>query len=158
MNLKKIIFFSLISSFCVFSQTKDAYDQEGAKGGLLDPSRLSVQHSLSFGMGTASGMSMQSQGLYSTLLTYKFSQPVTLHLNFGFPLFSTFSPYGNLNQQNLTSMEYFRNMPLQASLAWQPTSNLSLQLNIVKNPQQFDYFSGMASPFYSVHPHLFQSW
>jgi hypothetical protein len=157
MRLVKIPFFMIIAGMCVFSQTKESYNQEEAKGGLLDPSRFSVQHSLSFGMGGASGMSMQSQGLYSTLLTYKFSQPVTLHLNFGFPLYSTFSPAGNLNRDNLTSLEYFRNMPLEASLSWQPSSNLYLQLNIVRNPQ-YDYYSGMAYPFYSSRPHLFQPW
>src|SRR5512141_950562 len=86
----------------LFSQTKDAYEQSGDKsnaGGLLDPQKLSIHHSLSFGMGTSSMSSMQSQGLYSTMLTYQFSQPVTLHLNFGFPLFSSFSPYQNLTQQ-----------------------------------------------------------
>jgi hypothetical protein len=157
MIIRKILFFMLIASISAFSQTKEAYDQAGQKGGLGDTSRLSIHHSLSFGMGAASGMNMQSQGLYSTLLTYKFSQPVTLHLNFGFPLYSTFSPNGNLSQQNLTSMEYFKNMPLEASLSWQPTSNLFLQLNIVRNPQ-YDYLSGMVSPYYSNNPHLFQRW
>jgi hypothetical protein len=149
MPVRNVTWILLIASVCVFSQTKESYDGT-LKGGLLDPSRLKINHSLSFGMGTASGASMQSQGLYSTLLTYQFSQPVTLHLNFGFPLYSTFSPYGNLNQQNLTSMEYFKNMPLDVSLAWKPTSHLFLQLNVVRNPQ-YDYFSGATNPFYSRH-------
>ena len=139
-----------IANICIFSQTKDSYNQDDAKKGLLDPSRLKVNHSLSFGMGSGSGMSMQSQGLYSTLLTYQFSRPVTLHLNFGFPLYSTFSTYGNLNQKNLTSLEYFKNMPLDVSLSWKPSSNLLLQLNVVRNPQ-YDYFSGRAYPLYSRH-------
>ncbi len=148
--MRKATWFLLLASACLCAQTKESFDQESSKGGLLDPSRLKINHSLNFGMGTASGMSMQSQGLYSTLLTYQFSRPVTLHLNFGFPLFSTFSPYGNLNQSNLTSMEYFKNMPLDVSLSWKPTSNLFLQLNVVRNPQ-YDYFTGTANPFYSTH-------
>jgi hypothetical protein len=148
--LRKATSLLLMAAVCIVAQTKDSYNQEDAKGGLLDPSRLSIHHSLSFGMGAAPGMSMQSQGLYSTLLTYQFSQPVTLHLNFGFPLYSTFSPYGNLNQKNVASMEYFKNMPLDLSLSWKPSSNLFLQLNIVRNPQ-YDCFSGMSYPFYSRH-------
>jgi hypothetical protein len=157
MRLRAILFFQLIAVVCAFSQTKESFNQEGTKVGLLDPSRFSIQHSLSFGMGTASGMSMQSQGLYSTLMTYKFSQPVTLHLNFGLPLYSTFSPSSNLNRENLTSLAYFKDMPIEASLSWQPTSNLFLQLNIVRNPQ-YDYYSGTPYPFYSGRPHLFQPW
>ena len=150
MAMKKITILLLIPAICIFSQTKDSYKQDSAKGGLFDPSRLKIHHSLSFGMGAASGMSMQSQGLYSTLLTYQFSQPVTLHLNFGFPLYSTFAPYGNLNQKNLTSMEYFKNMPLDVSLSWKQASNLLLQINVVRNPQ-YDYFTGTGYPFYSRH-------
>jgi hypothetical protein len=142
-----VLFFA---AACVFSQTKDSYNQETPKGGLLDPSRIKINHSLSFGMGAAQGMSMQSQGMYSTLLTYQFSRPVTLHLNFGLPLFSTFSPYGNLNQQNISSMAYFKNMPIDVSLSWKPAENLFLQLNVVRNPQ-YDYYSGYANPFYSRH-------
>jgi hypothetical protein len=150
--LKLKIFLSIffISAFCVniIAQTKEAYNNDDAKKeGLLNPSRFSIQHSLNFGMGTSSGSSMQSQGLYSTLLSYKFSKPLTLNLNFGFPLFSSFSPNGNLNQQNLTSLEYFKNMPIDVALSWKPSSNLSLQLNIVRNPQ-YDYYSGMTGRSY----------
>jgi hypothetical protein len=149
----KISWFMLILSACIFSQTREAYDTKGAIGAVSDSSRFSVHHSMSFGMTSSPGMNMQSQGLYSTLLSYKFSQPVTLNLNFGFPIFSTFSPYGNLNGQNMKSMDYFKNMPVDVSLAWKPTSNLLLQLNVVRNPQ-YDYFSEMGYPFYSRH--LFQ--
>jgi hypothetical protein len=157
MTLLKIVLPILFAAVGAFSQTKESFNQEGTKAGLLDPSRLSIQHNLSFGLGGSSAMNMQSQGLYSTLLTYKFSQPVTLHLNFGFPLYSTFSPYGNLNQQNVTSLAYFKNMPIDATISWQPTNNVSLHLNVVRNPQ-YDYFPGMAYPVYSSRRHLFQSW
>ncbi len=138
------------ASVCVFSQTKEAYNQtqDSLKGGIFDASRFSIRHTLSFGMGTAAGSSMQSQGLYSTLLTYQFSQPLTLRANFGFPLFSTFSPFSTPNQKNLSSMDYFRNMPIDVSLSWKPTQNLYFQLNVVRNPQ-YDYFSGMMYPFYT---------
>jgi hypothetical protein len=146
---RSVFFLSIIfAGACVFSQTKDAYDQSADKQeGALDASKFSIHHSLSFGMGTSMGSSMQSQGLYSTMLTYSFSQPVTLNLNFGFPLFSSFSPYQNLTQQNLTSAQYFRNMPIDVSLSWKPSANMLFQLNVVRNPQ-YDYFSGMSYPFF----------
>jgi hypothetical protein len=125
-----LIFIVLLLNAAVFSQTKDAFDQGGGgNGGLFD------------------GSSLQSQGLYATMLTYQFSRPLTLNLNFGFPLFSSFSPYQNLNQHNVASTEYFKNMPIDVSLSWKPTSNLFFQLNVVRNPQ-YDYFSGMSYPFY----------
>ena len=148
MSKKYIFLVTLVSAFGVFAQTKDAFNtSDEQKGGLLDPTRLSIHHSLSFGMGTSPGSSMQSQGIYSTMLSYQFSRPLTLNLNFGFPLYSTFSPYQNFNQQNLTSAEYFKNMPIDVSLSWKPTANLFFQLNVVRNPQ-YDYFSGMAYPMY----------
>ena len=143
-----LIFIVLLLNAAVFSQTKDAFDQGGGgNGGLFDASKFSIHHSLNFGMGTSMGSSLQSQGLYATMLTYQFSRPLTLNLNFGFPLFSSFSPYQNLNQHNVASTEYFKNMPIDISLSWKPTSNLFFQLNVVRNPQ-YDYFSGMSYPFY----------
>ena len=145
-KLCSVLLIALVAGLC--AQSKDAYDQtDGKKGGLLDPAKFSIHHSLNFGMGAGMGSSMQSQGLYATLLTYQFSQPLTLTMNFGFPLYSTFSPYQNLNQQNLTSTQYFKNMPLDFSMLWKPSNNLLFQLNVVRNPQFYD-FSGMNSPFY----------
>jgi hypothetical protein len=149
---KNKIFLSIILSgalcFTLIAQTKDAFnDDDSQKSGLIDTKRLSIHHSLNFGMGTSNGSSMQSQGIYSTLLSYQFSKPVTLNLNFGFPLFSSFSQYGNLNQQNISSLDYFKNMPVDVALSWKPASNLMLQLNIVRNPQ-YDYYPGFTSRSY----------
>jgi len=145
-KLCSVLLIALVAGLC--AQSKDAYDQtDGKKGGLLDPAKFSIHHSLNFGMGAGMGSSMQSQGLYATLLTYQFSQPLTLTMNFGFPLYSTFSPYQNLNQQNLTSTQYFKNMPLDVSLAWKPTENLFFQVNVARN-QHYDFYSDMGYPMY----------
>lgn len=95
----------LFAAALVFGQNEQSYKStnDSVGGGFLDPSRFSIHHSLSFGMGAAGGSSLQSQSLYSTMLTYRFSQPVTLNLNFGFPLFSTFSSTQNLTAQNIRS-------------------------------------------------------
>jgi hypothetical protein len=130
-------------------QDAQSYKSTGdsLKGGLLDPSRFSLHHSLSMGMATATGSSLQSQGLYSTLLTYKFSQPLTLNLNFGFPLFSTFSPGQNLSAQNIKSADYFKNMPIEASLSWKPADNMLFQLSVIRAPGNY-YYDNCYSPFW----------
>jgi hypothetical protein len=98
-------------------------------------------------MGTSIGSPLQSQSVYNTMLTYQFSQPVTLNLNFGLPIYSTFSTAQNLTEKNITSLEYFKSMPIDVSLSWKPSNNLFFQINVVRNPQ-YDLFSGPYSPFY----------
>jgi hypothetical protein len=143
----------MICVLCVaalaLGQNAQSYKSTGdsLKGGLLDPSRFSLHHSLSMGMASSTGSSLQSQGLYSTMLTYKFSQPLTLNLNFGFPLFSTFSPGQNLSAQNLKSADYFKNMPLEASLSWKPTDNMYFQLSFIRAPGNY-YYDSYYSPFF----------
>jgi hypothetical protein len=138
----------LLFTCLAFGQDAQAYTSTGdsIKGGLLDRSRFSIHNSLSFGMGAASGYSLQSQGLYSTMLTYKVSEPITLNLNFGFPLFSSFNATQNLNSQNITSAEYFKNMPLAASLSWKPTDNMFFLLSFERMPG--GYYSDFSSPLY----------
>jgi len=146
--IKKSVVGLLFCSALAFGQDARSYNSSGdsLKGGFLDPSRFSIHNSMSFGMASASGSSLQSQGLYSTMLTYKFSQPLTLNLNFGFPLFSTFSAGQNLNAQNITSAEYFRNMPVDVSLAWKATDNMFFLLSFQHVPES--YSSDYNSPFY----------
>ncbi|MBD3317786.1 MAG: hypothetical protein GF344_18535 [Chitinivibrionales bacterium] len=120
----------------VDAQTIDAYkegDGTEGKSGLLDPSRLTMNHSLSFGMSAAKGQSLQSQSLAGTMLQYKFSEPLTLNLDFGFPIHSTFRDDANLTKSNIESMNYFRNMPVSASLTWQPSPRLMMRLTVEKN-------------------------
>jgi hypothetical protein len=146
----KNLFIAILCAGCAFAQTKDSYnstDSAGQKGGLIDLSRFSVHHSLNFGMGTSIGSPLQSQSVYNTMLTYQFSQPVTLNLNFGLPIYSTFSTAQNLTEKNITSLEYFKSMPIDVSLSWKPSNNLFFQINVVRNPQ-YDLFSGPYSPFY----------
>jgi hypothetical protein len=127
---------SLCMSQC-FAQSSADYKSTGSdstKSGLIDLKRLTVNNSVSYGMSSFGGGSpLQSLGLYTTMLTYRFSQPVVLNLNFGFPFMSTYSPTQNLNAQNLQSMAYFKSMPIDMSLSWQPKPNLLFNLSIVHN-------------------------
>ena len=122
----------------VFSQSEDAYstgDTEKKSVGLLDPSRLTIHNSVSFGaMSGAGSNGLQSQSLYTTMMRYQFAAPVTLNLNFGLPIHSTFSSGQNLTSDNLQSLDYFKSMPIEMSLQWQPTDNTMLQLHFIKAP------------------------
>ncbi len=128
-----IVIASSVSLTVAQSVSDYSSKDSSAKSGIFDSKNLSVHHSVSYGMASMSNSPVQSQGLYSTLLTYKFSQPVTLNLNFGFPLMSTYSPAQNLNAQNIKSMDYFKSMPIDFSLSWQPRDNLFFNLSIMKN-------------------------
>ncbi|NLE02125.1 MAG: hypothetical protein GX640_19870 [Fibrobacter sp.] len=136
-----IVFFS-------FAQTKDAYDSEYEKGaGLFDPSRLTIQHSLSFGMASTSGISnMKSLSQYTTSLQYQFIAPVTLNLNFSLPIHSTFSSVNNMSVSNIQSLEYFKNIPFDVSLTWKPSENVNFSINVARYTEG-SYFADGFYPF-----------
>jgi len=139
----------LFLSLSAFGQTKDAYEQPEGKTNtaksLLDPSRFDIHHAMSFGASTSTGSSLKSQSLYTSMIQYKFAQPVTLNLNFSLPIFSTYNKAQNLTTQNIQSMEYFKNMPFDATLSWKPKENLMLQLSIIRRTANdylyYEYFS-----------------
>jgi hypothetical protein len=129
-----------------FSQSEDAYSTGGDEkkgGGLFDPSRFSIHNSLSFGAMSSTGNSgLQSQSLYTTMMRYQFAAPVTLNLNFGLPIHSTITSAQNLTSGNLQSLDYFKSMPIEMSLSWQPTQNTLLQLNFIKAPAGGYFYNG----------------
>jgi len=114
--------------------TNESSDGSSLKA-VTTPSPLTVQHSLSFGMGTGFGSSgLQSQSFYNTMMQYKFSAPVTLNLNFGLPLYSSFSPYQNPSAKNIQSLDYFKNMPFDIGLNWKPSDNMNFNISIINRP------------------------
>lgn len=135
-----ILFLALtLSASVVFAQSQDAYDKKSGDSttsgkGLFDPSRFSISRSMSFGMmSNSTAMSnMQSASFYSTSLQYKFVAPVTVNLNFALPIHSSFSKYQNFSTDNMQSLEYFKNMPFDVSLCWQPSKNFHFIFSIVK--------------------------
>lgn len=160
MSRNTIIMLVCLSIFSVSAQDQDAYTSSSEQTGnsLFDPSRISIQHSLSFGMASASGVSdLKSQSLYTTMLQYKFTAPVTINLNFSLPIHSTFSSSQNLTPNNLSSMEYFKNVPFNFSINWQPTQNMLFHINIsrVTANSYFwdDYYYGYRGFRYSGFPY-----
>jgi hypothetical protein len=127
----------------LFSQTKADYGDSGDSSktsGIVDPSRLSVSHSMSFGMMSGGGSSsLQSQSFYSTMMQYRFAAPLTLNLNFSLPIHSTFSPYQNLTSHNMQSLDYFKNIPFDVSLSWKPSERFFLNISVVNYPAYYGY-------------------
>lgn len=132
------------------AQTEQAYEEDEAveSRSLLDPSRFSIHHSISFGMAGSSTADLKSQSLYSTMIQYRFAKPVTLNLNFGLPLHSTYNDARNLSWENVESLEYFKNMPFDVSLTWQPREDMQLRLMVSKRNLEDYYYGHMNSPYY----------
>ena len=114
--------------------------------GLLDPSRVKVNHSMSFMAGGSQMSNVKSQSVYSTMMQYQFNAPVVLSLNFDMPIHSTFNQYNNFSQDNLQSMDYFRNMPIDASISWFPTQNFMMRFSVIKMPESGYYYNSMYRP------------
>ncbi|MDR0305207.1 MAG: hypothetical protein LBI42_00020 [Chitinispirillales bacterium] len=145
-SIKNTVIFGLLSAAALFAQSEGAFEREGsasasAPAGLLDPSRITVNHSMSFAAGGSRMSDIKSQSVYSTMFQYKFDAPVVLRLNFDMPLHSTFNSAQNFTGDNLASMDYFRNMPVDASISWQPSRNFMLSLAVIKQPESYSYFS-----------------
>jgi hypothetical protein len=139
-------------SFTAFSQDEAAYgsSEEQKNGGLFDPSRLSIRNSVSFGAMSSNGVSgLKSQSLYTTMMQYQFVAPVTLNLNFSLPIHSTFSQANNLSASNLQSLDYFKNMPFEMSLSWQPTKNTLFRFSVSKAAWG-NYFYNDFAPYHQA--------
>ncbi|MDR2593099.1 MAG: hypothetical protein LBC59_09925 [Chitinispirillales bacterium] len=137
----------------LFAQSVDAYDLGGSYSsrgdsstGLFDPSRLKVSHAMSFMAGGSSVADVRSQSLYSTMIQYKFNAPVVMSLNFNMPIHSTFNRYNNFTTDNLSSLDYFRNMPIDASIAWMPTQNLMFRVSVIKQPESGYFYNSLYAP------------
>jgi hypothetical protein len=143
--MKPVLFFISLALFLVSAsaQSKADYGQDQSSDtakskGLLDLSRLSVSHSMSFGAMSGGGYSsIQSQSFYSTMLQYRFAAPVTLNLNFSLPIYSTMSPYQNLTSQNMQSLNYFKNIPMDVSLSWKPSDRFQFNFSVVNYPSYY---------------------
>ena len=133
------------------AQTAQSFEQENKKetGSLLDPSRLTVRHSISMGMSTSSGSDIKSQSLYSTMLQYQVSPPVTLQLNFGLPIYSTYSPLANFNKENVVTGNYLMSMPIEAAITWQPQENMLFRFSVVNRPNSSPYDFMTRSNFFN---------
>jgi len=148
MTTKNVLLCIMTLSCVLFAQTKTAYVGSDSGGsGLFDTTRLSIHTRVSFDIVGGNRMGTQSQGLYSTMMTYRFNAPLLLNLDVGFPLFSTFFPAQNLSMSSISPSDYLKNMPIDVSLVWRPSEHLLFQVDVVQNPG-YD-FCGIYSPWNS---------
>ncbi|MDP8238728.1 MAG: hypothetical protein P9X24_06540 [Candidatus Hatepunaea meridiana] len=93
--------------------------------GLLDPSRLTVQHNLSFGVTSGNGSSLM-QSLYMTKLGYKLSDPLTLTLLLGVQ--------NNRYSGNLAIPNDFSSPVGGFAIDYRPRKNIYFRLEMVQAP------------------------
>ena len=93
---------------------------------LLDPSRLTIQHSFSFGYATGGSGSL-AQSLYMTKLGYKLSDPVTLTFLLGVQ--------NNQYSGKQALPGNFNSLLGGVALDYCPSNNLHLRMEVFQSPR-----------------------
>lgn len=128
----------LVFAFFVSVQAKPTYEDNrpsvsdwiGGKRpaksslGLIDPSKLTVNHAASFGFSGSGDQSIM-QSLYATRLTYKFSNPLTVNLILGVQ---------NLKFNNVPGINSENSLLGGISLDYRPTRKLHIRLEFQQSP------------------------
>ena len=102
--------------------------------GLLDPSRMTFNHSYSMAYMTSGGQSAM-RGLFMETIGYRLSNPLSLTLNLGY----LHQPYSSLGPDGLTQGGTFVG---GAALDWRPSQNMFLRLEVGRYPagSPFGYY------------------
>jgi hypothetical protein len=117
--------------------------------GLLDPNRVHMSNSMSFGYASIGGRGF-TQGLYMNHMQYQISQPlsVTTHLGYQFQPSGPAAFNPGLHNGNFVG---------GADLNWRPTQNTDFRLSVYRgmySPSPYSYYGW--SPYdynpYFVHP------
>ncbi|MCF7811210.1 hypothetical protein K9N50_09525 [bacterium] len=93
--------------------------------GLIDPSRLTVQHNVSFGFATGNGQSL-TQSLYTATFGYRLSDPLTLSFLMGYQ-------DSRLAGQSIYPNN-FNSMIGGVALDWRPTHNFQMRIELIQAP------------------------
>lgn len=106
----------------------------------LDPSRLTMQHSYQMSYMTAGGHGF-SQGLYLNTVSYQFSLPITMSVQWGM----AHQPFGS----NLKNSALLKNGPFlsAATFRYQPKPNMLLQIDYRHLPYSYDPYGYYDSPW-----------
>jgi hypothetical protein len=99
--------------------------------GLLDPSRISFNHSYSMAYLSSGGQSAM-RGLFMETIGYRLSNPLSLTLNLGY----LHQPYSSLGPDGLTQGGSFVG---GAALDWRPSKNMFLRLEVGRYPAGSPY-------------------
>ncbi len=106
----------------------------------LDPSRLSIQQSYQLSFMNIGGQGM-SQGLYLNTISYQFTLPLSVSVQWGIahqPFNSSFKNGSLLQNGPFISA---------AQLRYQPKPNMLLQLDFRQNPWSYDPYGYYQSPW-----------
>jgi hypothetical protein len=93
--------------------------------GILDPSRMHMSHSVSFGYASVGGRGV-TQGLYMNTMDYQISAPLLLTTHLGY----AFQPSGPAQWNPANNGTDFVG---GADLNWRPTSNTSFRFSFYRN-------------------------
>ncbi len=107
-----------------------------SSAGLLDPSRLSIDHAVSFGV-TSSGDQSLTQALYQSRFNYRLSNPLTLSLMMGVQ---------NMNGNNIPGFNSENAVFGGFSLDYRPSKNVFFHLEMQHLPAG-SYAPAYLSPF-----------
>ena len=100
--------------------------------GLLDPSRMHMSHSLSFGYASAGGQGV-TQGLYVNRLDYQILKPLWITTHLGY----RFQPSGPAEWNPANNGTQFVG---GADLNWRPSSSTSFHLSFYRGMYPSSYY------------------
>lgn len=118
-----------------------------AMRGLLDPSRMNMSHSMSFGYANAGGTGV-SRGLYMNRIDYQIARPLLLTTHLGYQ----FQPSGPEEWNPAKTGNDFIGA---ADLTWSPTRNSQFRLSVARgmSPYQSMGYGGYSG--YDAYPWMF---
>lgn len=94
---------------------------------LLDPSKFSLNHSVSFGTSFGGGTSLM-QSMYTARIGYQVSNPLSLTFLIGMQN----NRFGGANLQNMSMTAPFGGVMLD----YRPTDNVSFHMSVMQAPYQ----------------------
>ncbi|RPH95347.1 hypothetical protein EHM69_04730 [candidate division KSB1 bacterium] len=113
--------------------------------GLLDPSRMHMSHSLSFGYSSIGGRGA-TEGLYLNRIDYQISRPLWFTTHLGY----RFQPSGPAEWNPANNGTDFVG---GAELNWKPTSSTSLHLSFYRGMYPDSYYD-----YYGWRPYDYRPW
>jgi hypothetical protein len=137
--------------------------------GILDPSRISMNHS--FGMGYSSmGGNGASQGYYMNTISYRFNSPVLLRIRTGIANNSFSNSISQPGQSPMAAMFNDAQLFGGADLLWKPKENIFIKLSFDRAPASMmgypggygygpgssSYYNGFHNGFYGYGNSLFR--
>lgn len=131
------------------TQTTTGFLQQASRMGLLDPSRISMNHQMGMSYSSLGGAGY-TQGYYLNTISYRFDAPVMLNLRLGLTNnpFSSSGSFGTASNLGMGDMEFFGG----ADLDWRPADNVFVRFSFDRYPAGMYNMNPFSyrNPFYST--------